>query len=523
MQPENLRLAGIGVVFAVGVALLNLSCLARTEPTAGPVLDAVARDGFERITAERLRAHIAVLADDAMAGRETGTPGFDLAATYVVDQFRELGLSPVGNNYRQLMTIRRARPVEGETTLDVTIQGRRERFVYGQDFVTYGVPGTTSAAVNGRIVFVGDGVTVPGDAIDAYQGLEVSGAIGIALAGAPASLTASERSYYESSRQKAANGAARGLGALLLRDDANIPWELRVRAARRLGISEALPTDRPPTVPVIYLSEPAAKRIFGDLEGSTLEAGTVLGEAELHVRQTSRQVRSANVVARWPAADQISPPEHVVVMAHLDHVGIGAPVGGDAIYNGAVDNASGVAALITIADAFVSLPTRPARSIVFLATTGEEQGLVGSDYFVRHPPMPIDSIVAALNVDGTSIRPFEELDIRGGSNSSLGLVAEAAGKRLRFGVRHQPLGLGGSDHSPFLLAGVPPLWIGAALPDGWMRTHYHTPQDDLSQPLDLGAAARYTQFVFLTSYLTADASDRPTWNSGEFFGAPRVR
>ena len=458
---------------------------------------------------------MAILADDAMEGRETGTRGFDLAAAYVSDQLRRLGLSPVSGGYLQPMTIRRARPIEGETTLDVTVEGAHERLVYGRDFVTYGVRGTSSATVSGRIVFVGDGVTVPGRAIDAYQGLEVSGDIGIALHGAPMSLTPSERSYYGG--QKAANAAARGVGALLLLDDSNIPWELRVRTARQLGVNESLIADSRPNIPVVFLSRPAAKKILR-LDGSALRVGAVLGAAKLHVRQTSREVQSVNVVALWPGADPVGAVEHVVVTAHLDHVGIGAPLNDDVIYNGAVDNASGVAALITMADAFASLPTRPRRSILFLATTGEEQGLVGSDYFVRRPPVPIDSVVAALNIDGTSITPFEQLDIRGGSNSSLGGIAEAAAKQMGFSVRLQPLGVGGSDHSPFLLAGVPPLWIGAALPNDWMQTRYHTPQDDMRQPLDLGAAARYTQFVFVTAYLTADAPDRPTWNAGEFFG-----
>ena len=201
--------------------------------------------------------------------------------------------------------------------------------------------------------------------------------------------------------------------------------------------------------------------------------------------------------------------------------GVGAPINGDKIYNGAVDNASGVAALLTMAKAFVALSARPARSIIFLATTGEEQGEVGADYFVHHPPVSIDRLAAAINVDGLSFTTFEELEARGGSNSSLGTVADVAAHQLGLRLKNQPLGVSGSDHAPFLLTGIPALWIGAALTDEWMRTRYHTPKDDMDQPLDFEAAVSYTKLVFTTGYLAAQTSWRPEWNTDEFFGWKR--
>ena len=508
-------------VFAVSSLVLTATALA--PQTA---FDSVSSAGLRNITSERLRAHMAVLADDAKEGRETGTRGFDRAAKYVADQFRALHLHAINGNYVQSMTIRRARVNEGQTVLEITRQGRREPLVYGRDFVTYGVRGETNVSVGGQIVFVGDGVTVPRDGIDAYRGSETVGTIALALPGAPASLSPSERSYYGGADAKAANAAAHGVVALLLVEEAHIPWDLRVRAARQLGVSEGLPTKMSPTVPIVYLNRSVAERIIGQpLENAALQAGAAIGigSGKLAVRQAYRDVRSANVYAVWPGADPARAREHVVVVAHLDHVGIGAPVNGDSIYNGAVDNASGVAALLAMAKAFAEVPTRPARSVLFLATTGEEQGEIGSEYFVRRPPIPVDSIVAAINVDGISVTAFEHLEISGGSNSSLGAIADAAARRVELSVTHEPLGVGGSDHSPFLLAGIPALWIAATLTDEWMRTRYHTPQDDMRQPLDLAAAARYTQFVFITAYLAADALARPMWNSGEFFGDRMAR
>ncbi len=478
----------------------------------------------KEISAARIQAHMTVLADDAMQGRETGTPGFDRAAEYVADQFRGLRLQGINGGNLQQITIRRTRVDERGSALTVTALGQRRTLAYANDFVTYGMRGAASVSAEGPLMFVGDGVSVPQHGVDAYRGLDVAGKIVVALPGGPPSFSPSERSFYADATHKVANAAAHGAAALLLVDAPQIPWDLRVRAARQLGVSEAMPTrDRESVIPLVYLQRETAEGILGSLDRPTLQAGLLVGSVQLMLRQVSHEVSSANVVARLPGSDPRRVGEHIVLMAHLDHVGVGEPISGDAVYNGAVDNASGVAALLTMAKAFLSLPRRPARSLVFLATTGEEQGLIGAEYFVRRSDLVPGEIVAALNVDGTSVTPFEHLDVRGGSNSSLGATSQAAGRQLSVAIRLEPLGVGGSDHSPFLLAGIPVLWVGASLPSEWMRTHYHTPQDDMRQALDLEAAARYTRFMFLTTYLAADASARPTWNAGEFFGKKRAR
>ena len=233
-------------------------------------------------------------------------------------------------------------------------------------------------------------------------------------------------------------------------------------------------------------------------------------------------MQSANVYALLQGSDPRLSSEYLVYTAHLDHVGVGEPIAGDAIYNGAVDNASGVAGLLSIAKAFMALPKAPARSILFVATTGEEQGEIGSDYFVRHSPVPIDRIAAGLNMDGLSFTKFEEVVVGGGSHSSLGRMAEQAAHQLGMRVKNESIGVGGSDHSPFLKAGIPVLWIQAALTDEWMRTRYHTPQDDMNQALDFAAAVRFTRLAFVTGYLSAQAPQRPRWNAGEFFAERRM-
>jgi hypothetical protein len=497
--------------------------LATTSATAGEQAPATTSPAAEIIGADRIRAYMAVLADDDMEGRETGTRGFNRAARYVASEFERLGLEPLSKGYMQNLLLRRARVDEARSSLSIDLGGTRDALVYGDDFVTYGSTSAADVSVSGEVLFVGDGVTTPNRRIDAYRGLDVRGKIVIALPGAPASLRPSEKSLFDDVKGKAENAASHGAAAFIIVDD--VPWALRVRAAHQLGSTAWLPQRTPRTVKaVLYLSGPAAARLFGKrVDRTTGQVGAVLGTASLRVRNDLREVKSANVSALLRGSDARLSREYIVVTAHLDHVGIGEPIRGDAIYNGAVDNASGVAALLTIAKSFSALPMRPARSMIFVATTGEEQGEVGSDYFVHHPPVPLEQIVANLNIDGISFTGFEEVEVGGGADSLLGAHAQSAAERLGLRAKNTYIGLGGSDHSPFLEMGVPALWIGAALSDDWMNTRYHTPQDDMTQPLEFAPAVRYTQFVFETACLIAQAPQRPRWNASVVWGQRRGR
>jgi hypothetical protein len=469
------------------------------------------------ITPERIRAHMAFLADDRLEGRETGTKGFDMAAQYVAAQFQEIGLSPIGGNYLQRFSVRRARVDEGQTSLVLSRNGRRESLQYDRDFVTYGDALRSTVAVTGTLVAVGDGVTLQSKGIDAYAGHRTAGNVVLALPGAPDSLTQSERMYFESVKAKAANAAAHGASALLLVAEEHIPWELRVRAAKQIGSSRWLPDQQQPRIPVVYVSRTVAAGLLDGHDSASSDGPGILGSASLQIRSELREVRTANVFGVLMGSDRRLASEYVVMTAHLDHVGSGAAVQGDSIYNGAIDNASGVAGLLVMARAFAALSTRPARSLLFVATTGEEQGELGADYLVHHPPVAMDHLVAAINIDGLSFTTFTEADAMGGSNSSLGPLAQQAADQLGFRLKNQPAGVSGSDHAPFLMAGIPVLWIGAALSDEWMRTRYHTPKDDMAQPLDFQPATDYSKLVFSVAYLTAQASERPVWNPGEFF------
>jgi len=227
--------------------------------------------------------------------------------------------------------------------------------------------------------------------------------------------------------------------------------------------------------------------------------------------------------------------EYVVYSAHTDHLGIGVPINGDSIYNGAADDASGVAALLVLAQAFKSLPRPPARSILLLATTAEEKGLLGADYFAEFPTVLRNSLVADLNMDGASVfYAFDEVVALGEPSSSLdSLVTQVAsllGMRLIPDPQPEQLGFVRNDEYSFVRRGVPAISLGEGfhakdpqvdgkkLSDDYVRLHYHAPSDDMSQHFDFDASVEFMQINFLVGYDVAQAPQRPTWNMNDFFG-----
>ena len=253
----------------------------------------------------------------------------------------------------------------------------------------------------------------------------------------------------------------------------------------------------------------------------------------MHAVSKHRPAKSPNVVGVLRGSGPALAREYVVYSAHTDHLGIGAPVNGDAIYNGAVDDASGASALIELARAFARLGKPPARSLIFLATTGEEAGLLGADYFAHVPTVPIGSIVADMNMDGASVF-YAFKDVIGDDHSTLGDTIARNAARLGLQVSPDPMpeqvGFVRADHYPFVRQGIPAVTISEGLQakdpkvDGrkfvtdWIATRYHAPIDDMDQPLDLDAAIQYMQLNFLVGYEVAQDHGRPAWKHGDFFG-----
>jgi Zn-dependent M28 family amino/carboxypeptidase len=260
-----------------------------------------------------------------------------------------------------------------------------------------------------------------------------------------------------------------------------------------------------------------------------------LPDAAVTIVATQEQFASPHVLAIMAGSDPRLRDEHVVYTAHLDGLGQGNPVNGDPIYNGAIDNGLGSAILLTIAQAFARLDDPPKRSLVFIATTGEELGIQGSPYFVEHPTIPPQSIVAVINIDGPSLLtdPVGSVLAMGAENSTLGESTRAAAKQLGLNVNGATAPLNYSDHFPFVMKGIPALWIveeGATLPSearDAARRSIHMPTDDMNRSFRWDAAVTLARLNFLIGHQVANASERPRWNAGdvlgEKFGRPAVR
>jgi Zn-dependent M28 family amino/carboxypeptidase len=252
----------------------------------------------------------------------------------------------------------------------------------------------------------------------------------------------------------------------------------------------------------------------------------------IRIRATHSTRASANVGAVLPGSDPDLKDEFVVFAAHLDHVGRGRPVNGDDIYNGAIDNASGVAEMLAMAEAVAELPERPRRSMLFLATTGEEIGGLGAKHFVANPPVPLSDVAAFVNVDGPTLMlfPVTGVNAMGGSHSTLGRVAATTATQLGLRITQSASPARAGDQGPFILRGVPSVWpIAEAGPDRTgvdeaarerelNRRIYHQPGDDLNRPLDFGAAVTMAMFDLLLGLQVAREPERPQWNRGDFFG-----
>ena len=526
---------------------LLFSCLAVPGASPGPVdlRGPAVEAALQQIRPAAMRAHMAFLADDLLEGRGTATRGYEIAARYVAAQLEATGLEPgAGGSWLQAVPMRRGDLIAEESRVEIiTPDGERSRLVSGRDVLLRG-GFEASMEVEAPVAFVGYGVTAPERGYDDYAGIDARGKIVAYFGGAPASLPHEERAHFGATPTKAENAAAHGaVGLLRLWDDEDEkggPWSEFVQLYGNIPAiawleGGAAHGSYPQIRGSAGLGPAATQALFKDAAVTYADAQTKLTAADLPVRvrmvkkNRLTDLASSNVVGLLRGSDPALADEYVVFSAHLDHLGIGEPVNGDSIYNGAIDNAAGAASLIELARAFASLPERPRRSLLFVAFTGEESGLIGSDCFVHNPPVPLASIAADVNIDGISMWPFDALFARGADHSTLASAVAAGAAAAGLPVVPDPFpeqaSLVRSDQYAFILKGVPSLILGAqrdaaarALALDWVRNRYHKPGDDMSQPMDFDAAARFTRDLFLIGYAVAQADERPRWNPGDFFG-----
>ena len=541
------------------VLLLFAGVLLRNPPvlSAQAQADVPPEAAMAVIRPEALRAHMLFLADDLLEGRAPGTRGYDLAARYVAARFEALGLEPAGSegSYYQPVPLRRVSPILEQSGVDLVRGDERRALKPFEDFVMFGHVSHLETHVEAPLVFAGFGVTAPELDYDDYGGIDVRGKIVVLLSGAPPRFPSAERAHFSAVRLKQANAASRGaVGGLYMwteHDERLFPWQALARISRTSGMRwlspDGVPNDARPelrghavlaTETSSWLFHGAAKSFDEAVAaGQRSEPQAFPLDARASIRMTSRHegFESANVGAVLRGSDPSLAREFVVYTAHLDHEGIGEPVDGDSIYNGALDNASGVAQMLEVAHAFASLPQPPRRSVIFLAVTAEEQGLLGSDYYANYPTVPVGQIVANINLDGALIlAPPADVVVIGAEHSTLGAIVESAARRLDLEVTPDPapeqMFFIRSDQYSFVRQGIPAVFLfpgtkssdpaidaGARLQQ-YLTERYHKPSDDMSQPFSYEAGAIGARLNFAIGYAVAHNVERPQWNAGDFFG-----
>jgi hypothetical protein len=532
---------------------LALALPAGAAPAATDPSDAA----MESIRPEAIRAHMNFLADDLLEGRGANSRGYEISARYMATEFESMGLAPAGDagTYLQNVPLRSVRPDEPNTTMSLIRNGKAETLVFRKDFLAPGDPARKETSVEAPVIYVGFGVTAPELSYDDYKGIDTKGKIVAMVFEAP-NFESSLKAHYSSFEQKITNAAAHGAVGLIVVDDPVLeglyPFKEQVRDLSRPALrwltKDGVPNDYFPQLRGgAVLSLDASKQLFvgsghtpeevfqAAKEGKSLAFALPL-TAKIHNQAKLEDVSSHNVVAKLEGSDPALKNEYLVYSAHLDHLGIGEPVKGDSIYNGALDNAYGCAILLEVARAFSKMNPRPKRSILFVAVTGEEAGLLGSDYFAHYPTVSKEAIVANVNMDEDQMLwPLLDIIPFGAEHSTLDSVVKRAAERLHLSLSPDPMPeqviFIRSDQYSFVKQGIPAVYPSPGIKSNdpkidpvaifkdWEATRYHQPQDDMQQPgLDFDQAVKYAQFAYLCGWLVTEDPARPTWNAHDFFG-----
>ncbi|HLB91862.1 MAG TPA: M28 family metallopeptidase [Terriglobales bacterium] len=492
--------------------------------------------------------HIKFLADDKLEGRDTGSRGEREAQKYAVEQLKKAGAEPAGvDGFYQPVKFVSRQIVEKDCSLALIRDGKREELVLGDDAII-GTRVMPAPEVEAALVFAGYGLKVPEKNYDDFAGLDVRGKIIVILAGSPAEIPGALASHYQTAAERwKILRAAGAIGIVSLPNPASmdIPWS-------RIALNRAHPSmdlDYPEfneTVGAkitVTVNPASADKLFAG-SGHTFAELAALGKDRkplphfplaVSLAAKSRvdvtKIESANLVAKIPGSDPALKNEYVVLSAHLDHIGIGEPINGDRIYNGAMDNGSGSALVLDMAASFKKNPEKLRRSILLVLVTGEEKGLLGSKYFAAHPTVPPKSIVADVNVDMfLPIVPLKVLTIQGLGESDLGdragQVAQTFGVRVQADPEPERNVFIRSDQYSFVRHGVPSIMMDVGVEPGspeqkifkdWRTQRYHAPSDDVNQPVDLATAAKYEEIVRALLINVADDSLRPEWKPDSFF------
>jgi len=494
-------------------------------------------------------AHVKVLADDNMEGRETGSEGLRKAEAYAADQLGKAGLLPAGTKgfYQPVKFVQRLID-EKNSSAALIRDGKAEPLILGEDAYF----GTRVEGSDGEIaaplIFVGNGLKVPEKNYDDLAGLDLRGKIVVYLAGSPSAIPGALAAHFGSLAERWKTLRAAGvLGTIVIPNPASmdIPWS-------RMSLNRAHPSmdladsefNEISGLQISLTFNPAnAEKLFAG-SGHTFAEIAALGKdrkilphfplavslkARAVIQKT--QLESANLVGKLTGTDPVLKTEFVVLSAHIDHIGVGEPIHGDRIYNGAMDDGSGTALLLDMAENLKAHPEKLRRSILFVIVTAEEKGLLGSKYFAAHPTVDAKSIVADINTDMfLPILPPKVLRTQGLADSDLGdraaAIAQTFGVRAISDPEPQRNLFVRSDQYNFIRHGIPSIIMDYTADPGtpeakvfkdWLTQRYHAPSDDINQPVDLHAAAVYEEIIRQLMIQVANADARPAWKPDSFF------
>ena len=494
-------------------------------------------------------AHVKFLADDSLEGRNTGSEGLRKAQAYAVEQLQKAGLEPAGvNGFYQPIRFTQFQVDESKSSLALVSNGQAKPLSFANDAFISSRSTRASVNLTAPLVFVGYGLKIPEKNLDELAGLELKGKIVVYLAGSPSDMPTALASHYQTAGERwKFLHAAGAIGTITIFNPASmdIPWS-RISLNRNEPSMDLADPEFLETAGLqlgVACNPASAEKLFAG-SGHTFAEIAALGKdrkplprfplavslkADAVIQTTA--VESANIVAKLPGSDPALKNEFVVLSAHIDHLGIGAPINGDRIYNGAMDDGSGSAAVLDVAANLKAHPEKIQRSLLFLLVTAEEKGLLGSKYFAAHPTVPLKSIVADINMDMfLPIVPLKILTVQGIDESDLGPRAVAIAQSMGVKPIADPEPLRNrfirSDQYSFIKKGVPSVKVDVGFELGtpeqkifkdWLTNRYHAPSDDVNQPVDLQTAAGYEEFTRRLLLETANTPARPQWKPDSFF------
>jgi hypothetical protein len=498
--------------------------------------------------AQRIQADVSFLSSDLLEGRDTGSRGYDIGAAYVVSQFRAIGLQPGGTDGGWYQTVPFRRTAHASPpTATLTIAGKTFK-LGNDDFSVRPSLSEKSRTVEAPLVFVGHGISDPRLGLDEYAGLDVRGKIVVALEGTPAGLPSEVAAHLNSWKSQIA--AEKGaIGLIQIAGTGTRPNFNLLHSYDRPVVDWVDPTGKTASQSgqlrlTMAISSDSGARLLKaanrQLDAVRSQGRTAKGVQGFALPATLRlsdsmqwnDFQSPEVIGVLPGSDPALKDQYVVLMGHLDHLGVkpDAKPGQDAIYNGALDNAAGVATMLEAAREFVASGKPPKRSVLFIANTGEEKGLRGADYFAAHPTVPESQIVGVVDLDmPLLLYAFNDVIAFGAEHSTVAKAVASAAKSMGVAVSPDPMPeetiFVRSDHYRFVTRGIPGILLmtgygngGAAVWKDFLAHHYHQVSDDLSQPIQWEQGARYAELNYRISRALADEQDRPMWYEGDYFG-----